>query len=306
MAESPEHLFLKSSFLKVIEDFSSTDIYGYTEGDRKKFDMSCSLKRDWERPLVGQTLWSHEAGIDKDLRMLITEEEASIWAYVMRDTVKNRASVYEAIQDFKNSGYRDSLFKLRLFWVPPDFDADKESQRQLLHGILQEKIVDDILFHVIFGNLTRDDFQFFFEELVGIYGLSLALLAYIANHGMGNYVMLSDALGVSRGPIREKIGPLHAKRFITGTGLHLTISLKGRVFLSIVRRFMEEYRSGFLSPEMKFLLNRLGQEFILVEIENKDPTFLPRDLQTLVREYTSAERFPGFSLDESKFMVVTD
>jgi hypothetical protein len=59
MAESPEHQFLKSEATKVLEDFSCLHLYGYTETDRKKFDFSCLLERDWSRPLVGQVLWKH-------------------------------------------------------------------------------------------------------------------------------------------------------------------------------------------------------------------------------------------------------
>ena len=60
MAESAEHTFLKGEFLNVLETFSLTSIFGYVEGDRKKYDMSCVIKRDWERPLVGQALIPQE------------------------------------------------------------------------------------------------------------------------------------------------------------------------------------------------------------------------------------------------------
>jgi hypothetical protein len=88
MSESPEHLFLKNQFLQIVEDFSSTKVYGYTEADRKKYDMSCIILRDWERPLVGQAMWSNEKGLDKDIRTLVTSERADIWAYVIKNTIK--------------------------------------------------------------------------------------------------------------------------------------------------------------------------------------------------------------------------
>lgn len=37
MAVLSEHLFLLKQFLKILDDFSNTGLYGYTESDRKKF-----------------------------------------------------------------------------------------------------------------------------------------------------------------------------------------------------------------------------------------------------------------------------
>jgi hypothetical protein len=68
VAEAPEHQFLSHKFLEVLAEFSQLKLYGYTEADRKKFDFACVLHRDWDRSLVGQTLWKHTEGIDKDIR----------------------------------------------------------------------------------------------------------------------------------------------------------------------------------------------------------------------------------------------
>jgi len=78
MPESPEHEFLKTRFNEVLRDFSSLKLYGFTETDRKRFDFSCLLERDWTRPVAGQVLWRHTDGIDKDVRTLLTDTESEI------------------------------------------------------------------------------------------------------------------------------------------------------------------------------------------------------------------------------------
>lgn len=307
MAESPEHLFLKSEFLKVLNDFSSTKIYGYTEGNRKKFDMSCSLKRDWERPLVGQTMWGNETGLDKDLRMLVTATDADIWTYVIKDTVKNRASLHEVVQDYKNSKYRESLFKLKVFWIPNDFDADKDKERETVGRILKNAVVDDLLFNVVFGNLTTHDFIFFIRIITGIVGLPIAILSHIAIFGLGNYVLINQVLGVSKGPIREKMGQLQAKGFLTnGNGLDIHISLKGRVLLSIIKRIGEEYETGKFSDELIFILSKLGQQMEATKKNGDTIISLTDGLKELLEEYYAAKKYSEFSLDETKFVIKGD
>lgn len=306
MAESPEHYFLKTEFLKVLEDFSSTQIYGYSEGDRKKYDMSCSLKRDWERPLVGQTMWSHEKGIDKDLRMLLTTENADIWAYVLKDSIKARATLYEIVQDYKNSKHRDSLFKLKVFWVPNDFDADKEIGRDTVAQILKNSIVDDLLFNVVFGNLTSHDFTYFIRGFSGFGGLQLAILNHIALKGIGNYVQVSEALGVSKSPIRERTGQLQAKGFITGTGILSHISLKGRVLLSIIKRFISEHEKGEFSKELIFILSKLGQTVRLKDEIDDEKFELSYDLKELLLDVKHAKQFITLDFDEAKYIVKGD
>jgi hypothetical protein len=136
MAEAPEHTFLSHKFLEILQAFSKLRLYGYTEADRKKFDFACVLQRDWERPLIGQTLWKHTEGIAKDIRTMLAESNADIWAYVARDNVKNRAILHEVVQDFRQSKYRDQLFKLKVLWIPQDFDADSDAARETVENIL--------------------------------------------------------------------------------------------------------------------------------------------------------------------------
>lgn len=65
MSESDEHKFLSGKTLDVLEGMSHTGLYTYKETERKKFDFTCDLVRDWSRLISGQTLWKHSEGIDK-------------------------------------------------------------------------------------------------------------------------------------------------------------------------------------------------------------------------------------------------
>jgi hypothetical protein len=114
VAEAPEHAFLSKKFLEIIETFSKSEVYGYTEASRKKFDFACDIQRDWSRPLVGQTLWKHQEGVDKDIRSMVLEPDTDIWAYIVRDNVKNRALLQEVLRDFRRSIEGDQLFELKI------------------------------------------------------------------------------------------------------------------------------------------------------------------------------------------------
>jgi hypothetical protein len=130
VAEPAEHQFLSERVTDVLSDLSRTRLYAYVEAERRKLDFACELLRDWSRPLVGQTLWNHAAGVDNDLRTTLLDPETEIRAYVARDTVKARRLLSEVMKDFRASGVPVGPHRLRVLWVPPDFDADDESQRR--------------------------------------------------------------------------------------------------------------------------------------------------------------------------------
>ena len=140
VAESAEHQFLSQCVTALLDQLSRTRLYAYVEAERRKFDFACELKRDWSRPLVGQTLWNHTAGVDKDLRTMLLDTDAEICTYVARDTVKARRLLSEVIKDFRSAGTLIAPHRLRVFWVPHDFDADDESQRNLVTGLLREGV----------------------------------------------------------------------------------------------------------------------------------------------------------------------
>jgi hypothetical protein len=258
MTESAEHQFLSQCVTATLSRLAATNLYAYVEAERRKFDFACELLRDWSRPLVGQTLWNHTAGVDKDLRTMLLDPDAEVCAYVARDTVKARRLLSEAIKDFRSGASPVAPHRLRVFWVPQDFDADIEDQRAVVEEMLQESISRDILMNVVFGNLTREDARFFIRTS-GIPGLHLAVLHAISTQ-QNQYSRpkeLAEALHVSQGAIRDRLVRLLGCGFLAqfGGGTTLTRATpKGRVFLDLCSELSKQHSSG----------NRVGDETLQI------------------------------------------
>ncbi|WP_153040556.1 hypothetical protein [Actinoplanes sp. TFC3] len=265
MAESPEHQFLSQCVSDTLNDLARTNLYAYVEAERRKFDFACELVRDWSRPLVGQTLWNHTAGLDKDIRTMLLDSEAEICAYVARDTMKGRRLFSEAIRDFRASGMPISPHRLRVFWVPPDFDADDESQRDFVRSLLGDRVSRDILMNVVFGNLTAEDVRFFVRTS-GTPGLHFSLLHAIST-SRDEYSRLKDlaeSLDVSQGAIRERLIRLLGSGFLSQFGGGATLAQatsKGRLFLDLSSQLWIESRKGVLSDELLHILRLLEMVF---------------------------------------------
>ncbi|WP_262285493.1 hypothetical protein [Micromonospora sp. MA102] len=265
MAESAEHQFLSECVTDILNRLSQTNLYAYVEAERRKFDFACELLRDWSRPLVGQTLWSHPAGIDKDVRTMLLDANAEICVYVAKDTIQAHRLLSEAMRDFRLSNAPVAPHRLRVFWVPQDFDADDEAQRQLIEHLLMEKVSRDILMNVVFGNLTSEDVRFFVRTS-GLPGLHLAMLCYISTAHIPDIRPrdLADRFGVSQGPIRERLLRLFGCGFLSQFGGGATLAratLKGRVFLDLCAELWREYSAGQLGAEMLQVLRLLDMRF---------------------------------------------
>lgn len=264
MAESAEHQFLSQCVSDVLSELARTNLYAYVEAERRKFDFACELLRDWSRPLVGQTLWNHTAGVDKDLRTMLLDSDAEICAYVARDTIKARRLLSEAIRDFRSSG-AIAPHRLRVFWVPQDFDADDEAQRDLIKDMLAENVSRDILMNVVFGNLTSEDVRFFVRTS-GLPGLHLAIL-YVTSTTYAPYLQtrdLTEVLGVSQGAIRERLLRLLGCGFLSQFGGGATLAkatLKGRVFLDLCSELWLQSKMGLISPELLQILRLLDMRY---------------------------------------------
>ncbi len=265
MAESEEHRWLSRSFLEILESFSRLDLYSFTEADRKKFDFACLLQRDFIRPLVGQTLWKHTEGIDKDIRTLIAASDSEIWAYVARDNIRNRALFYEVIRDFQQTEHSRDLYKLKLFWVPENFEVGSAQSEQVISFYLRDQIVNDVLMNIVFGKLTASDVRFFLNQM-GIPGIHLAVLYDIANYGFFNYAELGTRVSVSVSTLRTRYQVVLGSGFIyepyspEKAGYSAVVSLKGRVFLKLIQQVYQQYCEGKITPELEFILKKLHLE----------------------------------------------
>lgn len=259
MPESAEHQFLKSAFIEVVRRFSSLGLYGFVETQRKVFDFSCRLTRSWDQPLVGQVLWNHGRGLEKDLRTLLHDVESPIKAYVLRDSVRSRQALDEVLRSYKANDSDGRLTQLRVFWVPSDFDADDPKQREHARSRLQAEIVHDILFNVVFGRLRPEHVEMFLQ-IPGIQGLSLGILYHISTQGFISIRKLTQQFDTSASPIRETLLVLHGAGMIQRQpeSLHYFTTERGRVFLDLLARLVRELREETnLTRDLLFLLHEL-------------------------------------------------
>lgn len=279
MAESVEHAFLSDSILQILENVSRSRLYAYKEADRKRFDFACDLATNWKRAVSGQTLWKHTKGIDKDIRMLLSETESDVLIYVARSTMKNKAVLHEAISDYRRAGLKDKLSRLRVFWVPEDFDADSDSHRELVQSDLQESVSRDLLLSVVLGGITERDVSSF-VAWSGMIGLSLAVLAEVEASGFGNYTQLGKKLGIGATPVKERIIRLSLTGFIVpgsnprASGSVYEVSPKGYALMDLCGRLSAERdKGGDVDSGLAHICSLLGVDPKMVDLWSPFPGY---------------------------------
>jgi hypothetical protein len=96
---------------------------------------------------------------------------------------KHWRQIDNVLQSYRNDpALRAKLTGLRLIPVS-DFDADSESQRQWMETHLEEKIKQDLVFGIVFGQLTAHDFSVFMDH-EGPTGLKFAILEEVCSRGL--------------------------------------------------------------------------------------------------------------------------
>ncbi|MFF5663536.1 hypothetical protein ACFY7F_12015 [Streptomyces griseofuscus] len=291
MSTSPEHDYLSKAALRIMESASSSGLFGYTEGQRKLFDFSCDLKRDWSKVIVGQTLWKHGGdGIDKDLRTLLNERDIAAAVYIARHESKLRSRFAEVTQSYLDTPMRDRLSRLRVFWVPADFEAKDANIRESIYNALKEEITKDLLLHVTLGGLTpRDTTRFASAKRPG---LPIAILSYIKKHGYRNNTRTAKDLDRNPNAVKYETERLFILGFLESESLQggiYQVTASGQAMLDICSR-LRDYLKGNLgeenaNKELEHICSLLGIEYpsipITTPLVNKDvesqlqnPTFL--------------------------------
>ncbi|MGW0093144.1 hypothetical protein ACWDWS_29590 [Streptomyces sp. NPDC003328] len=265
MAESVEHTFLSETALDIMEESANAQLFNCKESGRKRFDFACDLTRDWTRAVSGQTLWKHDRdGIDKDIRTLLTDDEASAAVYVARDAVATRGRVDEIIRDYRNSPLRPSLAKLRIFWIPADFDADNERAREVVRDGLRQDIYHDLLIRVALGGITSQDVRNF--AISGRLGYPVWILNQISKDGyLDNYTSASKRYRIGVPSLKEEILRLELTGMVSREGsTHGLIQAteKGHAMLDISAR-LHGYLSGSAEEgeEFLYICKLLGIDF---------------------------------------------
>jgi hypothetical protein len=109
-----EHQYLAENVDKILNEFSQTSLFGILEADRKLFDYSCIIQRDFSRPLGSQVLWKNPEEIEKDLRSLIFESNAKLKLYVFKDSLTARAKINEITQSYKGIQISRNIARIKI------------------------------------------------------------------------------------------------------------------------------------------------------------------------------------------------
>ncbi|NTE89567.1 hypothetical protein [Agrobacterium rubi] len=234
---------------------------GLREAERRKFDYGCMLLRDTTRPLVSQVLWNHEEGLEKDLRTLLFEGEAALKIYFVRDRIRNRAKIDEAIQSYRlNQATATLLRGLKIIAIPEGFDADSEVQRVWMDKHILETVSSDLLFAVVFGKLTAQDVRVFAQH-GGPIGLKIAVLHAINTVGLEHGPTFEKQLGMRGSPLREVIAMLTGVGLVVAPAFSIqrVPTLKGRFLLDLARLLTFERETlNDWSDETKMILRYLN------------------------------------------------
>jgi hypothetical protein len=234
-----------------MDSASNSTLFGYTEGQRKRFDFSCDLKNDWSKVVAGQTLWKHDGdGIDKDLRTLLHEQDIAAAVYIARHQSRSRARLAEVTQDYLRT-MPGSLSRLRVFWVPADFDADDEKSRTTVHNLLKEEITKDLLLQVALGGITPSDVTRFASSRRP--GLPLRILSHVKKQGYRNHRHTAKALDANLSALQFETERLFIIGFLSSDspqgGLY-SVTDSGNAMLDISSR-LRDYLHGNLGAGNK-------------------------------------------------------
>ncbi|HEY1525154.1 MAG TPA: hypothetical protein VGH51_02855 [Candidatus Angelobacter sp.] len=243
MPASAEHEFISSCLGDTLQRFSATALFGVKESQRRMFDYSCLLSRDLTRPLVSQVLWSHSSGIEKDLRTLLFDSESLLKVYLVKDEIKNYAKIEEVISSVKsNAQLRAALGGLRIIRVPSDFDADLEQHRGWMKSYIARQVSQDILFNIVFGNLSRRDLEVFAHH-GSVIGLRYAILDELSQNPLDHTPTFKAKIGYKTdSTIERALTMLNALNFVKRFPMTKVcfIALKGRLLLDLTKLLLFE------------------------------------------------------------------
>lgn len=165
---------------------------------------------------------------------------------------------------------RDRLARLRVFWIPEDFDADNEVARLQVKGILDEEIRRDLLMHVALGGLNSEDVLN--VTLSRRFGMPIWMLAYLASNPVGNYtrwkkdtdfsvaILKEEALRLELSGMVDRAGGFNSHEWdFAGWPSIYRLTEKGKAMLDIASRLHDQMQNEFFrNKEFEHICRLLG------------------------------------------------
>jgi predicted transcriptional regulator len=155
------------------------------------------------------------------------------------------------------------MFKLQPFMVDPNFRADDEKSVKEMSDNLRQQIVENLLFNVMFGNLSGDDIRLVLDRGRAI---SLAILHTIATSRVPNRSQLAKRLGMGTESVNRIIfmllgmGLLSDTSIITASEGQYYVTPKGRALLRLLGIIKSEVSNDSMRSELIYILKYLRIE----------------------------------------------
>lgn len=272
MSESSEHIWLKQTFLSIINDFSNSKIFSFEEANRGEYDFSATLFSDRAYILIGQVLWKNSSGITKDLQTLILNDSADLLIYIYPDKKEVELEIKKNLEIYQKSKYINNIFKLRLIKIPAWFSTDNNDSVSYIKDYLCFKVLDDIVFNVLLNQLNFSDIRYFLHGPGGGFiDSSLHCLVFIAENGFTTMTELARALRIGVTTLKPIFEHLCGTGFIYRKqnnvvlnnhplgryGIYGFISSKGIIFLKLIEHIYISYQNKYFTKELLEILNFL-------------------------------------------------
>jgi hypothetical protein len=174
----------------------------------------------------------------------------------------------------------ESLSRLRVFWVPADFDADDEKSRRTVHNLLKEEITKDLLLQVALGGLTSADVTRFASSRRP--GLPLEILSHVKKEGYRNHRHTAKALDVNLNALQFETERLFIIGFLKSDSLQgglYSVTDSGNAMLDICSRLRdylhESLGDGNKNEDFEHICKLLGIDY--PSVSSTDPLLVGDD-----------------------------
>ena len=262
---TPEQIFITNQLAQTLNTFARTGFMKVRQTQPGTHDYACMTFRDCDRLLIARVLGDSDKDIIQGLNGLLYDDDATIKIGFVPDNMRARI----ALEDLRSS-YCESeqthrqLRGLRIIYLPSDFDADHETQRNWMENYVAESISSKIIQNIFFGGLSTFEYDTFANYRSGRVGLKYVILDEVNHNGCTHMPTFKKQIGCQTDARIRNI-----LEMLVGTGLIKCLphcacyapSIKGRMLLDLTKRLLlEVFTRSSWSEELLLVLRLVGYE----------------------------------------------